>query len=120
MCSSTSSCLLCALLAATLCCAERAKESTLGVTMVAQAARSLPSGPAGAHCWGKGWGSCMPAVAINVSWTSRQQLDVEQAALCQTAVYDFEYELESTRGRKRILSTGQWGFCASWHRQEEG
>lgn len=22
------------------------------------------------------------------------------------AVYDFEYELESTRGRKRILSTG--------------
>lgn len=23
------------------------------------------------------------------------------------AVYDFEYELESTRGRKRILSTGE-------------
>ncbi|PRW44979.1 psbP domain-containing chloroplastic [Chlorella sorokiniana] len=46
--------------------AERAKESTLGVTMVAQTARALPSGP---------------------------------------AVYDFEYELESTRGRKRILST---------------
>ncbi len=23
-------------------------------------------------------------------------------------VYDFEYELDSTRGRKRVMSTGQW------------
>jgi len=110
------------------------------VTMVAQVARSLPSGPAGVHraeglgllhaCCGNAYEVC--------------QLDAEQAASCQTAVYvlsyallainpthsprnqlclpavyDFEYELESTRGRKRILSTGQWGFCASWHREEE-
>lgn len=47
--------------------AERAKESTLSVAMVAQTARSSASG---------------------------------------AATYDFEYELESTRGRKRILSTG--------------
>ncbi|EFN56320.1 hypothetical protein CHLNCDRAFT_17725, partial [Chlorella variabilis] len=45
--------------------AERAKESTLSVAMVAQTARSSASG---------------------------------------AATYDFEYELESTRGRKRILS----------------
>ncbi|KAL4857785.1 PsbP domain-containing protein 2 [Chlorella vulgaris] len=45
--------------------AERAKESTLSVAMVAQTARSESGVP----------------------------------------VYDFEYELESTRGRKRILST---------------
>jgi hypothetical protein len=47
--------------------AERAKESTLSVAMVAQTARSESGVP----------------------------------------VYDFEYELESTRGRKRILSTGE-------------
>lgn len=35
------------------------------------------------------------------------------------AAYDFEYELESTRGRKRILSTGAPGGAAlpAWGRQ---
>lgn len=50
--------------------AERGKESTLGVEMVAQSARGEAGG---------------------------------------ASLYDFEYELDSTRGRKRIMSTGEGG-----------
>lgn len=104
---------------------ERAKDSTLGVAMVAAAARALPGGAAGAGCCvaqglprshRHGPASRAPPHALfrcsPRGRSGRARLCRSRAYLwlyfitCPAAVYDFEYELESTRGRKRILSTG--------------